>query len=73
MVFQLFNLFPHLTAMENVTLAQKVVRRRSEDEAKEIALETARTGRHHAKKRMYILAIYPAVSSSALRSPGRWQ
>jgi len=24
MVFQLFNLFPHLTAMENVTLAQKV-------------------------------------------------
>ncbi len=38
MVFQLFNLFPHLTAMENITLAQKVVRKRSEEEAKEIAL-----------------------------------
>lgn len=39
MVFQLFNLFPHLTAMENVTLAQKVVRGRSKDEAKEIAMQ----------------------------------
>lgn len=39
MVFQLFNLFPHLTAMENVTLAQKVVRGRSKEEAKEIAME----------------------------------
>jgi polar amino acid transport system ATP-binding protein len=39
MVFQLFNLFPHLTALENVTLAQKVVRRRSKDEAKEIAMQ----------------------------------
>jgi ABC-type polar amino acid transport system ATPase subunit len=38
MVFQLFNLFPHLTALENITLAQKVVRKRSEEEAKEIAL-----------------------------------
>lgn len=28
MVFQSFNLFPHLTAMENIMLAQKVVRRR---------------------------------------------
>ncbi len=39
MVFQLFNLFPHLTAMENVTLAQKVVRHRSQEEAKQIAME----------------------------------
>jgi ABC-type polar amino acid transport system ATPase subunit len=38
MVFQLFNLFPHLTAMENVTLAQKVVRKRSKEEAAEIAM-----------------------------------
>ena len=38
MVFQLFNLFPHLTAIENVTLAQKVVRRRSKEEAKENAM-----------------------------------
>jgi ABC-type polar amino acid transport system ATPase subunit len=39
MVFQLFNLFPHLTAMENVTLAQKVVRGRSKEEAETIAIE----------------------------------
>ncbi|MBM3187724.1 MAG: amino acid ABC transporter ATP-binding protein [Chloroflexi bacterium] len=37
MVFQQFNLFPHLTALENITLAQRVVRRRSRSEAIEIA------------------------------------
>ncbi len=39
MVFQLFNLFPHLTALENITMAQKAVRKRSEAEAREIALQ----------------------------------
>jgi ABC-type polar amino acid transport system ATPase subunit len=39
MVFQLFNLFPHLTAMENVTLAQKVIRGRSKEEAAQVAIE----------------------------------
>ena len=39
MVFQLFNLFPHLTALENITLAQRVVRRRKQKVAKEIAHE----------------------------------
>jgi polar amino acid transport system ATP-binding protein len=37
MVFQLFNLFPHLTALQNITLAQEKVRKRSKEEAKEIA------------------------------------
>jgi polar amino acid transport system ATP-binding protein len=37
MVFQLFNLFPHLTALENITLAQRVVRRRNEEQAGGIA------------------------------------
>ncbi len=36
-VFQLFHLFPHLTSLENVTLAQKVVRKRNPEEAEEIA------------------------------------
>lgn len=36
MVFQSFNLFPHLTAMENLTLAQRIVRKRSEDESHKI-------------------------------------
>lgn len=37
MVFQQFNLFPHLTALQNIMLAQKVVRKRSEEEARQIA------------------------------------
>jgi len=37
MVFQLFNLFPHLTVLENVMLAQRVVRKRSRDEAERVA------------------------------------
>lgn len=39
MVFQLFNLFPHLSALDNVMIAQKVVRRRSEKEAEKVARE----------------------------------
>ncbi len=37
MVFQLFNLFPHLTALENITLAQRVVRNRKGKKAEDIA------------------------------------
>ena len=37
MVFQLFNLFPHKTVLENVTLAQQVVRKRDKEEAIEVA------------------------------------
>ena len=37
MVFQSFNLFPHLTALENLTLAQRKVRKRSKQEAVEVA------------------------------------
>jgi len=38
MVFQNFNLFPHKTVLENVTLAQVVVRKRSKKEAKNTAM-----------------------------------
>jgi polar amino acid transport system ATP-binding protein len=38
MVFQLFYLFPHKTALENVTLAQMAVRKRSKKEAGEKAM-----------------------------------
>ncbi len=37
MVFQSFNLFPHKTVLENITLAQQVVRKRSKQTAKEKA------------------------------------
>jgi len=39
MVFQLFNLFPHKTVVENVTLAPKLVRKRSKEEARDIAMD----------------------------------
>lgn len=39
MVFQLFNLFPHLTAMENIVLAQRVVRGRHRAEAEKMAIQ----------------------------------
>ncbi len=38
MVFQSFNLFPHKTVLENITLAQTVVRKRSREESREKAL-----------------------------------
>jgi polar amino acid transport system ATP-binding protein len=38
MVFQQFNLFPHLNVLKNLTVAQRKVARRSADEANEIAL-----------------------------------
>jgi polar amino acid transport system ATP-binding protein len=45
MVFQQFNLFPHLTALENIMLAQRVVRRRSRAEAESAArAQLARVG-----------------------------
>ena len=39
MVFQLFNLFPHMTVLENVTLAPTLVRKKSKTEAKKSAME----------------------------------
>lgn len=39
MVFQSFNVFPHKTVLENLNLAQVVVRKRSKQEASEISME----------------------------------
>lgn len=39
MVFQSFNLFAHLKIVENLMLAQRIVRKRSRDESEKIALE----------------------------------
>jgi polar amino acid transport system ATP-binding protein len=42
MVFQQFNLFPHMTVMDNITLAQRKVRGRSRQEAEEVAMAQLR-------------------------------
>ncbi|CAN5152914.1 amino acid ABC transporter ATP-binding protein [soil metagenome] len=42
MVFQQFNLFPHLTVIANLTLAQRKVRGRTAKEAEEIAMQQLR-------------------------------
>lgn len=43
MVFQQFNLFPHLSVLKNVTLSQEIVRKRKSDEALKVA-------RHYLEK-----------------------
>lgn len=42
MVFQSFNLFPHMTVLENLNLAQQVVRKRSRAEAEKRSMELLR-------------------------------
>ncbi|MCC6469423.1 MAG: amino acid ABC transporter ATP-binding protein [Alphaproteobacteria bacterium] len=42
MVFQSFNLFPHLTVMDNITLAPRRVRGMGKDEAEALAVELLR-------------------------------
>jgi ABC-type polar amino acid transport system ATPase subunit len=39
MVFQQFNLFPHKTVLDNIIMAQTIVRKRSKTEAKENAMK----------------------------------
>jgi ABC-type polar amino acid transport system ATPase subunit len=42
MVFQSFNLFPHMTVLENVNLAQILVRKKSKEEATETSMALLR-------------------------------
>lgn len=37
MVFQQFNLFPHLTVLDNIMLAQRIIRKRGKEEADKVA------------------------------------
>ena len=72
MVFQLFNVFPHLTAAQNVMLGLTRVRHMSKKEAyqrasaqlERVGLRTRSTPTRRSS---------PAVRSSASRSLGRWR
>ncbi len=39
MVFQQFNLFPHLSVLENISLAQRIIRHRNKKEARDVAMK----------------------------------
>ena len=70
MVFQQFNLFPHLSVLRNLTLAQQRVKKRSKDEAVEVAranLDASGWPRRKTPTRR----TSPAASSNGSRSPGR--
>lgn len=58
MVFQQFNLFPHLTVLENLTLAQMKVRKRNKKESEDIAHDLLKKVRIPEK-----LGMYPAQLS----------
>ncbi len=53
MVFQQFNLFPHMTVLENLTLAQRRVRKRSKKEAEDKARMLLRKVGIHEKANEY--------------------
>ena len=73
MVFQRFNLFPHMTALENITLAPRKVPGSRKDEADASAAGAARRGSGSPSKAALLpAASCRAASSSGWRSPARW-
>ena len=70
MVFQHFNLFPHLTILENCTLAPIWVRKVPKKEAEETAMHFLKRSRS-PNRPTSIPASSRAGSSSAWPSPGR--
>ena len=71
MVFQQFNLFPHLTVLENLTLAPIWVRKIAEEGGRGDRALLSRAGAHPRAGRQISRASCRAASSSASRSPAR--
>jgi general L-amino acid transport system ATP-binding protein len=71
MVFQHFNLFPHLTILENCTLAPIWVRKTPKKEAEETAMHFLDKVKIPEQALTSIPASCRAASSSAWRSPAR--
>lgn len=53
MVFQHFNLFPHLNILQNITIAQKLVKKIDEDEANKVAMELLKKVKLEHKANVY--------------------
>ena len=70
MVFQQFNLFPHLTILENCTLAPTWVKRMTKREANDVAMQYLRRVRIPEQANKYPISCQ-AASSSARRSLDR--
>ena len=73
MVFQQFNLFPHKTALENVTLAPRKVLGKRKSRRPRRKAGPCSSGSASATSSTSTRNASPAASSSGSRSPGRWR
>ena len=73
MVFQQFNLFPHLTVVENITLAPMHVRKMKKVDALETAHGSAQSGRHPGTGGKIPRPAFRRPAGSASPSPARWR
>ena len=73
MVFQHFNLFPHLTILENITLAQNLVKGISKTDAQNIAMGLLEKVKLKDKAYSYFLLIYQVDKNKELRLHEVWQ
>ena len=71
MVFQQFNLFPHMTVLRNITLALRRLKKLPEDEAVALARRSSRWSASPPRPTPGP-PTSPAGSSSASPSPARW-
>jgi ABC-type polar amino acid transport system ATPase subunit len=53
LVFQSFNLFPHKTVLDNITLAPRLVRRKSKETAQKLSMDLLRKVNIHEKANSY--------------------
>ncbi|MCA9748340.1 MAG: methionine ABC transporter ATP-binding protein, partial [Romboutsia sp.] len=53
MVFQGFNLFPHMTVLDNITMAPKMLKKSSKEEAEKVAIDLLRKVGLESKKDSY--------------------
>ena len=72
MVFQQFNLFPHLTALQNITLAQRIVRKRERRRGGQDGGASCWNASAFPRRPTLSRASFPAASSSAWPSPAPW-